>query len=189
MFPALTELHLTGCSIESSLQDKSKSSTSTRWTNLPMIITRGNFTLDEWDHLLCLFRISHLSSTVCSESMAKRLQQDSGEGRVTAKSRLMMSVIARTLSNISSSTLESPGKRSNGNQNPWSAKAEKEERPGRIVVGSDPRSASDCDHEQSTESFFSARYSKWDEKMITMFGLLKSGKLMLRCTNDRGDPM
>ena len=26
-------------------------------------------------------------------------------------------------------------------------------------------------------------------EMITMLGLLKSGKLILRCANDRGDPM
>ena len=44
------------------------------------------------------------SPTVCSEAMAKRLQQDSGEERVTAKSRPMMSPIARVPSNISSST-------------------------------------------------------------------------------------
>ena len=51
------------------------------------MLTKGNFTRDEWNHLLCLFNISHLSSTVFSETMAKRLQQDSGEERVTAKSR------------------------------------------------------------------------------------------------------
>ena len=51
------------------------------------ILTKGNFTRDEWNHLLCLFNISHFSSTVCSETMAKRLQQDSEEERVTAKSR------------------------------------------------------------------------------------------------------
>ena len=27
------------------------------------ILTKGNFTRDEWNHLLCLFNISHLSST------------------------------------------------------------------------------------------------------------------------------
>ena len=59
------------------------------------ILTNGNFTRDEWNHLLCLFNISHFSSTVCSEAMAKRLQQDSGEERVTAKSGPMMSLIAR----------------------------------------------------------------------------------------------
>ena len=43
------------------------------------ILTKGNFTRDEWNHLLCLFNISHFSSTVCFETMAKRSQQDSGE--------------------------------------------------------------------------------------------------------------
>ena len=59
------------------------------------ILTKGNFTRDEWNHLLSLFNISHFSSTVCSEAMSKRLQQDSGEERVTAKSRPMMSLIAK----------------------------------------------------------------------------------------------
>ena len=54
------------------------------------ILTKGNFTRDEWNHLLCLCNISHFSSTVCTAAMAKRFQQDSGEERVTAKSRLMM---------------------------------------------------------------------------------------------------
>ena len=60
------------------------------------ILTKGNFTRDEWNHLLCLFNISHFSSTVCSDTMAKRSQQDSGEERFTAKSRPMMNLIART---------------------------------------------------------------------------------------------
>ena len=59
------------------------------------ILTKGNFTRDEWNHLLCLFNISHFSSTVCSEVMSKRTQQRSGEERVTAKSRPMMSLIAK----------------------------------------------------------------------------------------------
>ena len=36
------------------------------------ILTTGNFTRDKWNHLLCLFEISHFSSTVCSEAMAKK---------------------------------------------------------------------------------------------------------------------
>ena len=127
------------------------------------ILSKGNFTRYEWNHLLCLFSISHFSPTVCSDAMAKILQHDSGEGRVTAKSRPMMSLIARVPSNISSSTSESPGKKSYGNQNPWSAKAEREDRPGQPVVGSDPKTASDYHHEQFIESSFSARYSKWDD--------------------------
>ena len=80
------------------------------------ILTKGNFTRDEWNHMLCLFNISHFNSTVCSDTMAKRSQQDSGEERVTAKSRPMMNLIARTPSFVSSSTSVSVGKRHYGNQ-------------------------------------------------------------------------
>ena len=82
--------------------------------------------------------------------MAKRLQQDSGEERVTAKSRPMMSLVARV--------------KSYGNQNPWSTIVEKEERPGRPDVGSDRKKAFDYYyHEQFMEGFSSASYSKWDD--------------------------
>ena len=42
------------------------------------ILTKGNFTRDEWNHLLTLFNISHFSSTSCIAAMAKRAQQESG---------------------------------------------------------------------------------------------------------------
>ena len=160
MFPGLTELRLIGCSIELTWTQKSKSSTSTPKTNSLDILTKGNFTRDEWNHLLCLFNISHFSSTVCSETMAKRSQHNSGEERVTAKSRPMMNFIARVPSNVSSSTSVSPGKRRYGNQNPLSTIAEKEEVSGR------PDQKKDFDHyyhEQFMESFSSASYSKWDD--------------------------
>ena len=54
------------------------------------ILTKGNLIHDECNHLLCLFNVCHFSSTVCSDTMAKRAQQESGEGRVTAKSRFVM---------------------------------------------------------------------------------------------------
>ena len=59
------------------------------------ILAKGNFTRDEWNHLLRLFNISHSSFTVCSSAMAKRIQQGSGEERVTAKSRPLMNLSAR----------------------------------------------------------------------------------------------
>ena len=100
----------------------------------------------------------------CSETMARRLQQDSEEERVTGKSRPMMSLIARVPSNVSSSTSGSPGERSYGNQNPFSTTAEKEEGPGRPDVGSDRKTAFDYFyHEQFMDSFSSASYSKWDD--------------------------
>ena len=110
--------------------------------------------------------------------MSKILQQDSGEERVTAKSRPMMSLIATAPSNLSSSTSESPGKRSYGNQDPWSAKAEREEGTQQPVVGSDQKTVPDYYHEQSTESSFSARYSKWDENKAWSSREWKADKLM-----------
>ena len=73
------------------------------------ILTKGSFTRDEWNHLLTLFNISHFSSTACVAAMAKRAQQNSGEGRVTAKSRPMMNLTARMPSIVSSSASTNPG--------------------------------------------------------------------------------
>ena len=127
------------------------------------ILTKGNFTRNEWNHLLCLFNISHFSSTVCSETMVKRSQQDSGKERVTAKSRPMMNLVARTPSLVSSSTSVSPGKRYYGSQDPWRSFAE-EDRSGRPDKGTDLFEASDhYYHEQFMESFSSASYSKLDD--------------------------
>ena len=106
------------------------------------MLTKGNFTRDEWNHFLCLFNISHFSSTVCSEGMAKRcnkkghseveandepyckgspqlchLRRQKARGRKDEsqspwKSRPMMSLVARAPSTLSSSASESPGKKS-----------------------------------------------------------------------------
>ena len=59
------------------------------------ILTKKNFTRDEWNHLLCLFNISHFSSTKSLEVMLKRTQEDAGEERVTAKSNPMMNLVSR----------------------------------------------------------------------------------------------
>ena len=82
------------------------------------ILTKGNFTRDEWNHLLTLFNISHFSSTACIAAMAKRAQQESGEGRVTAKSRPMMNLTARTPSFVSSSASSNPVRTLHGYQVP-----------------------------------------------------------------------
>ena len=85
---------------------------------LAEILTKGNFTRDEWNHLLNLFSISHFSSTACTAAMAKRAQQGSGEDRVTAKSQPMMNLTARMPSVVSSSTSSNPGRTSYGYQDP-----------------------------------------------------------------------
>ena len=69
--------------------------------------------------MLSLFNISHFSSTDCSAAKAKRLQQESGEERVTAKSKPMMNLSARMPSVVSSSTSSSPVKTWYGYQDPW----------------------------------------------------------------------
>ena len=59
------------------------------------ILTKGNFTRDEWNHLLCLFNISHFSSFNGVKAMSKRTQEDEGEERVTAKSKPMTNLVSR----------------------------------------------------------------------------------------------
>ena len=118
MFPEPTELLLIFCSIELIWIPRSKSNTLTPKNQLADILTMGNFTRDEWNHLLSLLNISHFSSAVCSAAMAKRIQQESREERVTAKSRLMMDLTARMPSVVSSSTSSNPGKTWYGYQNP-----------------------------------------------------------------------
>ena len=109
---------LIGCSIELIWTPKSKSNTSTPKNQLADILTKGNFTRDEWNHLLNLFNISHFNSTPCTAAMAKRVQQGSGEERVTAKSRPMMNLTARMPSVVSSSTSSNPVRTSYGYQDP-----------------------------------------------------------------------
>ena len=95
--------------------------------------------------------------------MAKRSQKDSGEEPVTAKSRSMMNLIARTPSFVSSSTSVSPGKKHYGSQDPWKLVAG-EDRSGRPAKGTDLFKASDhYFHEQFMESLSSTNYSKLDD--------------------------
>ena len=96
------------------------------------ILTKGNFTRDEWNHLLTLFNISHFSSTVCTTAMAKRAQQETGEERVTAKSRPMMNLTERTPSVVSSSATSNPVKTSYGDQDPGKSVAS-DDRTGKPV--------------------------------------------------------
>ena len=144
MFPGLTELHRVN--LDPKIQIKYIDTKN----QLADILTRENFTRDEWNHLLCLFNISHFSPTVCSAAMAKRSQQDSGGERVTAKSRPMMNLIARTPSFVSSSTSVSPGEKYNGNQDPWKS-----------VAGED-RSGQPGKERELSGNFSSTDFSKLD---------------------------
>ena len=101
-------------------------------------MTKGIFTRDEWNDLLCLSRISHLSSTDCSEMMSKRTPKDSGEERVTAKSKPMMNLVPRcserTPDVLASTASESLGKTRYESQTPLSSWNEQHQRTGRLVL-------------------------------------------------------
>ena len=93
--------------------------------------------------------------------MAKRAQQESGEGRVTAKSRPLMNLTARTPSFVSSSASSNPWRTSHGYQDP--ERSVLGDRTGQLV-----------------------ETSRSDYIMVYP-GLLKSGKVELRRTIDQGN--
>ena len=101
------------------------------------ILTKGNFTRDEWNHLLCLFNVSHFSSTNCSEVTSKRTQEDAGEERVSVKSKPMMNLVSRCSAwnpdVLASTASESPGKTRYESQIPLSSWNEQQPRTGRLV--------------------------------------------------------
>ena len=118
---------------------------------LAVILTTGNFTRDEWNHLLDLFNIGHFSSTACTAAMAKQAQQGSGEARVTAKSRPMMNLTARMPSVVSSSTSSNPGRTSYGKQNPGKSVAS-DDRSGKPEKPSPPGYSKE-DYGQSSQEW------------------------------------
>ena len=139
-----------GCSIESIGTPKIKIKSIDTKNQLADILTKGNFTRDEWNHLLCSFNISHFSSTDCSEVMSKRTQKDSGEERVTAKSKPMMNLVSRrserTPDVLASTTSESPVKTRHESQNlPLSSWTEQQPRTRKLV-----------------KDAYSSNYSEWN---------------------------
>ena len=135
------------------------------------ILTKGSFTRDEWNHLLCLFNITNFSSTDCSEVMSKRTQKDSGEERVKAKSKPMMNLVSRcserTPDVLPSTASESLGKTRYESQLPLSSWTEQHQRTGRLV-----------------EDAYS---SVTQNGMLIRLGLLKSGNLMNWWKLEQGD--
>ena len=60
---------------------------------LANVLTKGNFTRDEWNNLLHLFNISIFSSAKCLRTMSKRMQQGKGEEGVVAKSKPALNLV------------------------------------------------------------------------------------------------
>ena len=84
---------------------------------LAEILTKGNFTRDEWNNLLHLFNISQFNSTCCAknaslfscitERMAKRMQEQPEENRIVVKFRPMAMNLTSSV-DTSSSSVNSP---------------------------------------------------------------------------------
>ena len=129
------------------------------------IVTKGNFTLDTWSHLLCLFNISHFSSFMCSEVMSKRTQKDSGEERVTASSKPMLNLVSRcserTPDVLASIASESPGETRHENQFLLSSRTEQHHRTRRLV-----------------EDAYSSSFSEWNADETWSSQEWKSDELM-----------
>ena len=129
------------------------------------ILTKGNFTRDEWNHFSCLFNISRFSSINCSEVMSKRTQEDAGEERVTAKSKPMMNLVSRcserTPDVLASTASESPVKTRHESQLPLSSWNEQHQRTGRLVLDA-----------------YSSSYSEWNADKNRSSQEWKSDELM-----------
>ena len=138
MFPEPTELLFDWLFDRINLDPKIRIKYIDTKNQLADILTKGSFTRNEGNHLLCLFNISHFSSTDCLEVMSKRTQEDAGEERVTATSKPMMNLVSRcserTPVALSSTASESPGKTRHESQTPLSPQTEKYDRTGRPVV-------------------------------------------------------
>ena len=129
------------------------------------ILTKGSFTRDEWNHLSCLFNISHFSSTNCLEVMSKRTQKDAGEERVTAKSKPMMNLVSRCSARDpympASTASGSPGKTRYESQIPLSSWTEQHLRTVRHVKDACSSSYS----EWKIDRNWSSQEWKYDELM------------------------
>ena len=65
------------------------------------ILTKGNFTRDEWNHLLCLFNISHFSSTVCSDTSTRFRRRTSHSKIATNDESYCKDAVARIVLDFS----------------------------------------------------------------------------------------
>ena len=168
------------------------------------ILTKGHFTRDEWNHLLCVFNISHFSSTDCSEVMSKRTLEDAGEERVTAKSKPMMNLVSRcsvrdptVLASIAS---ESSVKTKSESQIPLSSWTEQQPSTVRPVLGASSSNQTEwnIDDKWSSQECESGEMSgarTWrpvddkfviDDDMVTQNRtFLKKSRSFLNRVNDR----
>ena len=113
----------------------------------------------------CLFNISHFSSAECSEVMSTRPQKDSGEERVTAKSKPMINLVSRCSARnpdvLPSTASGGSEKARHESQSPLSLQTEKHDRTGKPFVFAYSSSYS----ERNVDKTCSSQERKPDELM------------------------
>ena len=79
------------------------------------MLTKGNFTRDEWNNLLHVFNIGHFSLICCApnfssatdlETMAKRMQEQEGEEKIVTKSMPTLNLVSHAATSFT--TVQSP---------------------------------------------------------------------------------
>ena len=138
-YPRPTELRLIGCSTESMWTQKNQIKHVDTKNQLADILTKGNFTRDEWNNLLYLFNISIFSSASCLEVMSKRKQQGTGEERIAAKTKPTLNLLSR-----SATSSPTANKFSQKSVVSWSQFTLSLPRPHRRLGFKSSRSASPC---------------------------------------------
>ena len=121
------------------------------------ILTKGNSTRDEWNHLSCLFNISHFSSINKCEAMSKRTQEDAGEERVTAKSKQMTNLVSRCRVRdptvlASTASENRVNTKSESQKKPLSSLIVQQKKKGRLVM---PASSSNSSDRNNDDKWFS----------------------------------
>ena len=137
------------------------------------ILTKGNFTRDEWNHLLRLYNISHFSSINNLEAMSKRTPEDAGEERVTAKSKPMMNFVVRCSERnpnmLASTASESPRKTKSETQNV-------------------PLSSWKSSNQEQGDLWWALAHQTTQNGTLTKSGLLKCGNILKCWEQVRRDP-
>ena len=143
-----------------------------------ILTTEGNFTRVEWNHLFCLFNISHFSSINSVKAMSKITQEDAGEERVTAKSKSMTNLVSRC--RVRNPTVLA----STASENPENTKSESQNVPlssGNVQQRGTVRpvmlASSSNSSEWNNDDKWSSQVRKFDEMWRTSTGRPVSNKL------------
>ena len=133
MFPGPTELRLIGYSFESISTPKIQIKYSDTKNKLADVRTKENFTRDEWNHLLCLFSISHFRST---DFVLKWCRKERKKDQVKKESQQSQDQwwvwLQRFPQLCHLLASESPGWRSYESESPLRMQAENYDRPEKI---------------------------------------------------------